>query len=401
MHDTVWRVRDNEILAALRSFEELLQGSSLRRNKQVSDGSGSPWEPSPDLVRRAVRRATDLENTRCAVGIELLPYRMVGVLVDEHGARLAAEQLVLRSMDIDAVVESATSLATTLLDQQQEQLTPGSSIVGGFQIGGPVDRTSGVVKFYRKADPTTFSRDRDTCWNNHQPLGALLRASNGWAWSVQNDAEAYAEYQRWFGTGRQRSDFAVLLIREGVGGGLVRNGEVVDMPIEIGNITVFPEGGLRCDCGNTGCLETTGGIYGILDTINVRTDRQFLDIAAAANEAEDGEHAEKAREAFRAAGFADAKGISIMVSFAGPKRIVLYAPAILCDESKAAARDFLGQVRNFRSYIHPVYHGCELEIVPVRPYDGAHGAALGALAAHFGIHPDSARADSAGAEPRS
>lgn len=63
-----------------------------------------------------------------------------------------------------------------------------------------------------------------------------------------------------YGLARGLDDFAVLDVTTGVGLGVVSGGRLLTGHIglagEIGHITVIPEGGRRCGCGNTGCLET-------------------------------------------------------------------------------------------------------------------------------------------------
>ncbi len=91
------------------------------------------------------------------------------------------------------------------------------------------------------------------------PLGAILRDRLDRPATVDNDANvaAWGEYR--CGAGRNAHESMVMLtVGTGVGGGLVLHDRLVrgagGMAGELGHIAVL-EGGPRCPCGATGCLE--------------------------------------------------------------------------------------------------------------------------------------------------
>jgi N-acetylglucosamine repressor len=63
-----------------------------------------------------------------------------------------------------------------------------------------------------------------------------------------------------YGAAKGRDHFAVMEVGVGVGLGVMNNGRLLTgqhgFAGEIGHLTVQVEGGRRCGCGNTGCLET-------------------------------------------------------------------------------------------------------------------------------------------------
>lgn len=77
--------------------------------------------------------------------------------------------------------------------------------------------------------------------------------------ALENDANAAALGEAWAGAGRSESDFLMVTLGTGIGGGVVLGGEVITgdggLAGEIGHICVTP-GGLKCGCGSRGCLET-------------------------------------------------------------------------------------------------------------------------------------------------
>ena len=75
---------------------------------------------------------------------------------------------------------------------------------------------------------------------------------------IENDANAAALGEQYFGSGRGVRDFLYLTVSTGIGGGIVANGALIrgegGMAGEVGHMTLV-KNGLRCHCGKRGCLE--------------------------------------------------------------------------------------------------------------------------------------------------
>ena len=73
--------------------------------------------------------------------------------------------------------------------------------------------------------------------------------------------------EKYYGAGRGLGDFIYLLISDGIGSGLILNGELYSggtHPVgEIGHVLVEKDGAL-CSCGRRGCLETVATHQAIL-----------------------------------------------------------------------------------------------------------------------------------------
>jgi predicted NBD/HSP70 family sugar kinase len=372
--------------AELREFDQLLSRSSLAA---AGDMPGRDTI-SAASARRAAVLAKSQARIQYAVGIELVPHRIVAVLIDERGARLADEQRVLADMEVGTIISAASSATACLMDAVPSARAACGRVTLGFQLGGPVDPATGTALFYRKAPPRAPGPIEEIRWPDNQPLGQMLEEATGLPSYIDNDANAYAMFQLWFGAGHETSLFAVVLISEGVGGALMDDGRLFHGPMELGNLSVLPDktdNARPCDCGSIGCLETTGGIHGILENVYSYTSESVGNVVAAADLAERYDTRE-AGEAFARAGHANAKGIGVIVNFARPRQVVLYAPAVMTEPGRAAADAFLTEVRKFDRFCHPAFHrGSQLRVEPLRPYDGAHGAALLALQRCFGIRP--------------
>lgn len=90
-------------------------------------------------------------------------------------------------------------------------------------------------------------------------LKAELQRRLGWPVFLENDANAAAVGEMWLGAARGCKDVISVTLGTGVGGGVILNGKLWrgshGSAGEIGHTTVDPFSGLKCKCGNTGCLE--------------------------------------------------------------------------------------------------------------------------------------------------
>ena len=354
------------------------------------DGAQTPDIRDQD-VSQVLHRADELREKSYAVGVELLPYYAIAVLTDPAGTVLGEAQRTLASMDVAAVVDAVAELVRELTEELVVTCT--ARIAVGLHLAGPVDSRTGRVHFYGKHSPGDEASRPPFVWQE-VPLGGLIERATGLPTAVENDANAFALYQRWFGAGRDVDKFALVLVRDGVGGSLFADGKLFDGPFEIGNLVVYPEGGRTCDCGNQGCLEVTAGGFGIAETAAVFADREISSAAQAAELAEEfSEAAHKVRSAFTAAGIAVAKALGFITTLVAPPRIILYGPSFMVEPGSKAADAFLREAFGFKHYVsHDAFRGCELVVTALRPYEGAQAAAIVALENCLGVTSAQARA---------
>lgn len=90
-------------------------------------------------------------------------------------------------------------------------------------------------------------------------LKAALEQRLGWPVFLENDANAAAVGEMWLGAARGCRDVMSVTLGTGVGGGVILDGKLWrgshGSGGEIGHTTVDPFSGVKCKCGNTGCLE--------------------------------------------------------------------------------------------------------------------------------------------------
>jgi glucokinase len=83
---------------------------------------------------------------------------------------------------------------------------------------------------------------------------------------IENDANTAALGEKWVGAGRDFKSFAMLPLGTGIGGGIIYNGRLLQVASEPGHTTVEADG-IRCRCGNTGCLESYSSSWSMVESI--------------------------------------------------------------------------------------------------------------------------------------
>ncbi len=116
----------------------------------------------------------------------------------------------------------------------------------GIGAAGLVDSKKGVLRFSPQLN-----------WHD-VPLRELVRDRFSLPVIVENDTKAAARGEVVL-SGRYEEDMVFLVIGSGVGSALVSHGEIMcgrsNGAGEIGHIVIEP-GGIRCECGLHGCLQT-------------------------------------------------------------------------------------------------------------------------------------------------
>lgn len=348
----------------------LLGPTAWRRARELSlDGSGE------DVVRLhpeerdiLLERWAAFARPATAIGVQVLPGELHGVLVDEQGAVLAEATVPLPRPRPDAVAAGVVELVAEL---------PGSAGGIGLQIGAPVDSRTGVVLSYQKGG--AYAAD----WHEAE-LGELVAERTNQPVHVVNDVVALAVHERWFGLRSTPQRYGVLLVAEGIGGALVRNGVPdADVPMELGNIVIHPLG-RKCQCGNRGCVEATAGTWAIVERIVEDLGHKFvtdLDDAVALAERDDDP---VLRAVFREAGEDLAVGIGSVQALMDLRAWVVHLPAALCGDGVAATSFRFGMDQFAHSVSYEPYRHCTLHIRSATARDGAHGAGLAALE-RFGL----------------
>lgn len=130
---------------------------------------------------------------------------------------------------------------------------------------GPVDTDRGII-----LNPPNFKD-----WNN-VPIVSELKGLTGFDVILENVSSATAIAEKYFGAASETENFLTLRIDEGIGSGIVINDSLFKGPCELGHTSIKFDG-IKCECGNRGCLEKYASIPRILDGTPYKSWRDVVD----------------------------------------------------------------------------------------------------------------------------
>jgi predicted NBD/HSP70 family sugar kinase len=271
----------------------------------------------------------------CAIGINVLRDRITGVVTDLHAEVLRTRDCSLLSYEPAAVVSAIADLVADLRRSAPGEPELPPCIVGlGVELGGHVDGGAGEV-----VDSPNFG------WK-HVELGSWLHGTTGLETVVENDVNALAVHEILFGSAIAARWFAAVAIDDGVGCGLVCEGQLLrgssGAAGEFGHIVIDPAGP-ACRCGNVGCVEAFASTRAIVEAIAAEgvSLGSFEDAAELANSGND-----VARSVFVAAGDAVGRALSILLNLTDPGRVLIAVPEALAVPDTPAASCFEKALRD-------------------------------------------------------
>ncbi|MBQ4528891.1 MAG: ROK family transcriptional regulator [Clostridia bacterium] len=130
---------------------------------------------------------------------------------------------------------------------------------------GPVDVEKGII-----LNPPNFKS-----WHNI-PIASKLRELTGLEVLLGNVSSANAMAEKYFGSAHNSDNFLVLQIDEGIGSGIFLNDTLFTGPCELGHISIKYDG-IKCTCGNRGCLEKYASIPQILKNSGFKSWQEVVD----------------------------------------------------------------------------------------------------------------------------
>ncbi len=210
-------------------------------------------EEGPEILQRrpgAGRPRTALRlvpEARYAVGVHIGVGKIRVAMTDLRAQILSCRSLA-HSLDksAEAVLAETGELVKEVIT---ESGVPQTSVIGvGVGASGLVNPDTGVNLMAPNLG-----------WRN-VPIRDWLTKQLGLPVCVDNNVRAMALGEALFGVAQNVRVLAFVYARIGVGAGLVVDGQLHRGggagAGEIGHITIIPDGGAVCRCGNTGCLET-------------------------------------------------------------------------------------------------------------------------------------------------
>lgn len=192
-----------------------------------------------------------IDDARHLIGIDLANGEFRGAVVNLRGEIRHAIYRPLQGRQGENALEMVYELVNALMSAATRPLL-------GIGIGTPglIDTTNGVVCQAVNLD-----------WRD-LPLRSILQARYNLPIYLANDSHVAALAEYIFGSGQNTTNLVVVKVGEGIGAGIVIGGQLFQGDGygagEIGHTTVV-ENGLRCPCGNLGCLETVASTRAILE----------------------------------------------------------------------------------------------------------------------------------------
>jgi predicted NBD/HSP70 family sugar kinase len=291
------------------------------------------------------------------VGIKLARDEVIGVVIDLGAEVLAAQHRKLADRSVETAVEAIRSVTASLFANDPDFARRAVGI--GIGVGGHVDGRIGMV------------RESPILGWHDVPLGDLVEAAVGLPAVVENDVNALAVAEQWFGAGRDVDWFAVVTVGAGVGCGLVLDGTLAHGATgaagELGHVTIDPDGA-PCSCGKRGCVETIATDGAILAAIRAAGGPDVDSMTAAAALAREGDA--HCRAAFTRAGDALGQAVALVLNLVNPTRVVLSGEGI------AASDLMLDSLRaSMARHAFSSVADCELVTRPLADETWARGAA--------------------------
>lgn len=154
-----------------------------------------------------------------------------------------------------------------------------------------------------------------------------LKAFGDVPFYLENDANAGAIAEKWWGIGKEYDTLAFIKLGIGVGSGLIVNNEIyrgyAGSAGEIGHTTIESAGRI-CRCGNRGCMESYVGIPGILKDVREKAGlaaANQISIETVINRARDGDRV--CKDVIENAGRYLGIAIANLINLVNPGLIVL------------------------------------------------------------------------------
>lgn len=192
------------------------------------------------------------------IGVDLGGTQIRAGLFMENGELIERVNTLTKAEEgPSAVIKRITALVENVMDKIVR--SEGKQSILGIGIGspGPLDVFEGTIL----SPPNLHG------WVNI-PLRSILETHFQLPVFLNNDANAAALGEYYFGAGKGKKNVVYMTISTGVGTGVIDNGHLLlgdnGSSAEVGHMTLNPHGPM-CGCGNRGCLEAYASGTGIVN----------------------------------------------------------------------------------------------------------------------------------------
>ena len=183
----------------VKSFMDL---GFLREKRFISSGIGRP-SVLLEIIPKSVH----------VMGLGLGRYRVTGCLIDALGHLISQKFRSFNKNDFKSIMKALFEVSDELFAEASKKFIT----VDAMAIGAPapLDTNEGIVK-----NPPKFSGFENV------PIVKLMSEKYGVNTWLENDVDMVALGEKWYGEGRTLDDFVYVQVNEGIGAGIIINGEL-------------------------------------------------------------------------------------------------------------------------------------------------------------------------------
>jgi predicted NBD/HSP70 family sugar kinase len=203
--------------------------------EEVGEGESTGGRP-PTLLRLRTVGAI-------AIGVAVTP-SLITIATSDLAGRVLEQQAFPTDPDADLTFGRIVDGVRTLLKQKD-----GSIESIGVSLPGLIDPSTGIAIY------VPYFKWRDL------PVATMISSATGLPVTIDNDANAVALAELWFGRPEvsDARDFILVLVAEGVGTGIVVDGRIYrgerGAAGEFGHMIIGTNAPVPCSCGNRDCWE--------------------------------------------------------------------------------------------------------------------------------------------------
>ncbi|MBN2041307.1 MAG: ROK family protein [Spirochaetes bacterium] len=255
------------------------------------------------------------------IGFDIGGTNIKGLLADKDGTILNFRKIpILKS--IGEIEDSLINLITELASSDGKSLKKIKAI--GIGSAGTIDKARGIV----------ITSANIPAWKKYNLVKAVEKKT-GIRTFLENDANAAIIGEWWKGNGKKFSNWIMITLGTGIGGGVIINNEIYTgksgSAMEIGHTTI-DYNGRKCYCGNTGCFEQYASATAIVrsaekqlkknpdSSVHMRLKREKITSKLIYEEAQKGD--KFAKSVFDEASVFLGIGISNLISIFNPEAII-------------------------------------------------------------------------------
>jgi predicted NBD/HSP70 family sugar kinase len=243
-----------------------------------------------------------LNDERVIVGVDIRPSQTTVALADANG-KFTAQEAMATPAEPQAAIDGVIAAIRRMI------ASCGKKKIEGVGVSVP-------GRFNPTSDRLVFAPNLK--WQDLDLRGPIARAT-GLEVELENAANACVLAAVWFDKPENIRDLVVVTVSEGIGTGMLVNGELVrglsGMAGEFGHVTVDPAGPV-CGCGNRGCWEVFASNRAALRYYSGSCDLTFLELLSKA----DGGDA-KAATALETMAHHLGRGMRMIVAGVAPQQI--------------------------------------------------------------------------------